>query len=77
MNEVHSMIEDIAPFRGLARASRQLSVDGVEHHEGEAGKDTGPVPCVPEQEEGGNAKHGAIAVTMLGVIPAWAAHRVR
>src|SRR5687768_11181003 len=55
MDQIEPMVEDIAPFRRLAGAARELAVDRVEHHEAKPSENAGPVPAVEEQEERGDA----------------------
>jgi hypothetical protein len=59
MDEVDAVVEHLAPFRRRPGASRELPVDGVEHHEDEAGEDAEPIGAVPEEEEGEHAQKGA------------------
>ena len=51
VHEVDAVVEDIAPPGRGAGAARELPVDGVEHHEGEAGQHARPIMAVPEQVE--------------------------
>src|SRR5436190_9831994 len=59
VDEVEAVVEDIAPFRRLAGAARELAVDRVEHHEAETGSYTLPILALHPEPEGRDAENGA------------------